>query len=324
MSGAAIRPDLTVVIVNWNGRGILDDCLRSVFARDPGIGLEVIVVDNASTDGSQAMVKTGYPDAILVENAENRGFAAANNQAMRMARGRHVLLLNSDTIVHGDVLLRTVRFLDERPEVGVLACRVLNRDGTDQQVARPAPSWWRLWLWTLGAEKLAGRPTVGVASRQRLDRERDVGYVAGCFLAVPASTVAAVGMLDEEFFFYGEDADWCERIRRAGKRVVQAPIGSIIHLGGASSGPHSYRRDLMLSSGLVVFNRKFRGRVAALAAAGALWTFYASRLVAFRIEGAVRPNESRMARAAGMGKILAGFGPVWALAWRGRSPAASA
>lgn len=324
MSPAHDRPDLSVVIVNWNGRGILDDCLRSVFARDPGIGLEVIVVDNASTDGSQEMVRTGHPKAILVENAENRGFAAANNQAMRQARGRHVLLLNSDTVVHGDVLRETVRFLDARPDVGAMACRVLNVDGTDQQVARPAPYWWRLWLWTLGAEKLAGRPAVGKPSRVRLEGERDSGYLAGCYLAVPASTIAEVGMLDEDFFFYGEDADWCERVRRAGWRVVQAPVGTITHLGGASSGPHSYRRDLMLSSGLAVFNRKFLGRAAGLAAVSALWTCYASRWLAFRAEALVRRNDVRRARADTLGRVVAGFGPVWGVGWRGRPRAAKA
>ena len=318
MTGGEPRPDLTVAIVNWNGRGILADCLCSVFADAAGIRSEVIVVDNASTDGSQAMVKTEFPRATLVENAENRGFAAANNQAMAMARGRHVLLLNSDTIVHGAVLGETVRFLDARPEVGAFACRVLNKDGTEQQVARPAPHWWRLWLWTFGAEKLAGRADAGLPSRDRLEGERDAGTLAGCYLAVPAEVIAKVGMLDESFYFFGEDADWCERIRRSGRRVVQAPVGTITHLGGASSGAHSHRRDLMLVNGLAVFNRKFHGRVAGLLAAAALWSYYLTRLVALRIEGLVRPNAGRKARADRFRRILGDFGPVWGHAWRGR------
>ncbi len=318
MSEAERRPDLTVAIVNWNGRGILADCLRSVFAVDAGIDTEVIVVDNASTDGSQAMVETDFPKATLVANAENRGFAAANNQAMVMARGRHVLLLNSDTIVHGDVLGATVRFLDARPDVGAFACHVQNRDGTEQQVARPAPHWWRLWLWTFGAEKLAGRADAGLPSRDRLEGERDAGTLAGCYLAVPAAVIAAVGMLDESFFFFGEDADWCERIRRSGKRVVQAPVGTITHLGGASSGAHSHRRDLMLVNGLAVFNRKFHGRFAGLLAAASLWSYYLTRLVTLRLETMVRPNPERTARADRFGRILRDFGPVWGHAWRGR------
>jgi GT2 family glycosyltransferase len=318
------RPDLTVAIVNWNGRGILADCLRSVFATDAGIRTEVIVVDNASSDGSQAMVKAEFPGVTLVENGENRGFAAANNQAMSMAHGRHVLLLNSDTVVHGDVLAATVRFLDARPEVGAFACRVLNRDGSEQQVARPAPHWWRLWLWTFGAERLSGRTDAGHPSRDRLEGERDAGMLAGCYLAVPASVVATVGALDERYFFFGEDADWCERIRRAGKQVVQAPVGTITHLGGASSGAHSHRRDLMLVKGLAVFNRKFHGRLAGLASAAALWSYYLTRLVALRLETLVRPNPARVARADRFRRILGEFRGVWGHAWRGRFEAPGA
>jgi GT2 family glycosyltransferase len=318
------RPDLTVVIVNWNGRGILADCLRSVFATDAGVLAEVIVVDNASSDGSQAMVKADFPRAVLVENAENRGFAAANNQAMAMARGRHVLLLNSDTVVHGDALGATVRFLDARPEVGAFACRVLNRDGTEQQVAKPAPHWWRLWLWTFGAELLAGRADAGLPTRDRLKGERDAGMLGGCYLAVPAEVIAKVGMLDENFYFFGEDADWCERIRRSGKRVMQAPFGTITHLGGASSESLSHRRGLMLASGLAVFNRKFHGRFAGLFAAAAVWSYYLTRLWVLRIEVLIRPAPDRKARADRFRRILAEFRPVWGHAWRGHFEAPGA
>jgi hypothetical protein len=141
---------------------------------------------------------------------------------------------------------------------------------------------------------------------------------------VPAAVIAKVGMLDESFYFFGEDADWCERIRRSGKRVVQAPVGTITHLGGASSGAHSHRRDLMLVNGLAVFNRKFHGRVAGLLAAAALWSYYLTRLAALRVEGLVRTNPDRTARADRFRRILGDFGPVWAHAWRGRFAAPGA
>jgi GT2 family glycosyltransferase len=310
--------DLSVLIVNWNGVVILEDCLRSVFATPLGIRLEVVVIDNASSDGSQEMVRLEFPQVRLIENADNRGFSAANNQGMQVARGRHVLLLNSDTIVEGDVLERVVRFLDENPRVGALACRVLNRDRTEQQVARPAPHWWRLWLWTLGAEKLAGRADAGRPSRDQLTVEREVGTLAGCFLAVPSETISVVGMLDEDFYFFGEDADWCERIRRSGRRVVQAPVGTIVHLGGASSGAHSHRRDLMLVNGLAVFNRKFHGRVCALLAVTALWVYYITRYTVLRMQLRLGPEVEREHRAVRFRCVIADFGASWGHAWRGR------
>ena len=119
------RLDLSIVIVNWNTREMLRDCLTSVRSGLRGITAEVIVVDNASTDGSAGMVADTFPEATLIRNAENRGFAAANNQAFERARGRHTLLLNSDTLVHGTVLADSVGYLDAHPKAGAMGCRVL-------------------------------------------------------------------------------------------------------------------------------------------------------------------------------------------------------
>ncbi len=137
---------LSIVIVSWNTREILRECLASTFAglsRDQnglGASTEVIVVENASEDRSAEMVEADFPDAILVQNKENRGFAAANNQAFEIARGQNILLLNSDTIVHGDVLTRSVEYLDADTSIGAMGCRVLNTDGTVQLTCSMYPT----------------------------------------------------------------------------------------------------------------------------------------------------------------------------------------
>ena len=124
--------DLSIIIVNWNMAGMLCDCLASVFSRLGKLKAEVIVVDNGSTDNSVQMVEQNFPETILIRNSENRGFAAANNQALQIARGDFVLLLNSDTVLHGDVLERCVNYMVANPRVGILGCRVMNTDGTLQ------------------------------------------------------------------------------------------------------------------------------------------------------------------------------------------------
>ena len=132
--------DLSIVIVNWNTRALLRDCLLSVRQGLGELNAEVWVVDNGSTDGSQAMLAHEFPKVRLIANPDNRGFAAANNQALKQARGRHVLLLNTDTLVHGSVLPDAVRWLDDHPGVGVLGPRILNRDGSVQNSASAFPS----------------------------------------------------------------------------------------------------------------------------------------------------------------------------------------
>ena len=145
---------LTIIIVNWNTRQMLKECLASVCAGIDLNRVELIVVDNASEDGSPQMVETEFGDAILVKNTENRGFAAANNQGLELATGRHVLLLNSDTIVHGDVLERSIGYLDAHPDVGAMGCRVLNPDGTVQITGSRFPTLVNLMLLTSGLWRL--------------------------------------------------------------------------------------------------------------------------------------------------------------------------
>lgn len=264
---ANVGPDLSIVIVNWNTLAMLRDCLRTVVEGLGDTESEVIVVDNASTDGSQAMVRTEFPQFALIENAENRGFSAANNQAMRIAGGRYLLLLNSDTLVHGTVLQDSIHYMDAHPNVGAFGCRVLNTDGTVQKTCSMFPSPLNMALVTSGAHRLKwpkffGRYQMNDWAR---DSERDVDVVFGCYLMVRREVIEQVGMLDEDFFFYGEETDWCRRIAEAGSAVRFAPVGVITHHGGGTVRSLNYRRNILLASGIVRLQLKHRSMASAVA-----------------------------------------------------------
>ena len=305
--------DLSIVIVNRNTRDLLADCLDSVFPRLGDLTAEVIVVDNASADGSADMVAQRFPRVRLIRNAENRGFAAANNQAFEIATGRHVLLLNNDTLVHGDVLPASVRYLDARPEVGAMGCRVENADGSTQFTCSRFPTFANLALQTLGLNRISRGPAA-LRRYQMLDwdrdDERDVEVISGCYLMVRREVLAEVGALDEAFFCYGEETDWCRRIAEAGWALRFAPVGRITHFGSGTTRSLNHRRDLMLTEGTVRLHRKHGGLGAALAVWALLLAFNVSR-AAFWSLGQLAGREGFADRARHFRTICRD----WARAW---------
>jgi hypothetical protein len=257
------------------------------------------------------MVATAFPQVRLIRNGDNRGFAAANNQAIRQATGRHVLLLNSDTLVHEGVIDASVRYMDEHPHVGAMGCKVLNADGTVQTTCSRFPTLLNLALLTTGLFKVPGIPG---ARRYRMedwkrDDERDVEVVSGCYLLVRGDALEQVGLLDESFFFFGEETDWCRRFSEAGHAVRFAPVGTITHFGGGSSKSLNSRRDLMLTEATVRLHRKHGGIAAAAAAWSILLVFNASRYVYWAAKSLLerRPIE----RANHFRGVVAGFLGAW-------------
>lgn len=256
---------LSIVVVNWNTLDMLRDCLASTFAGLGDLSAEVIVIDNASEDGSPDMVAKEFPDAVLIRNTDNRGFAAANNQGFEIAQGRHILLLNSDTIVHGTVLAESVAWLEAHPDVGAMGCRVLNTDGTMQPTCHMFPSVLNQFLMATGLWKLKRPRFFGrmhMTDWQR-DSERAVETISGCYLLVRRKVMDQVGLLDEDFFFFGEETDWCKRMRDAGWRLMFAPVGEITHHGGGSVKKLNHKRDVMLTGAKVRLHRKHNGAFAA-------------------------------------------------------------
>lgn len=227
--------DLSISIVSWNTRGMLDDCLRSVYASTSDLRFEVIVVDNASTDGSPEMVRASYPQVKLIQNDCNAGFARANNQALRIARGRYFLLLNSDTLVSEGAFARMVAWMDAHPEVGACGPLLTNADGSLQ------PSWAAIPTLATELRGVHDRRVNGIdpslMSVPQIEKlgPFEVGWVGGACLMARRSAIDTVGPMDEGYFMYCEETDWCWRIRRAGYSVALFPGSTITHLGGASS-----------------------------------------------------------------------------------------
>jgi len=257
--------DLSIAIVNWNGVAVLRNCLDSIFGTSQGIQFEVIVVDNASHDESVAVVETEFPQVQLLRNRQNLGFAAANNQAFAVARGRYVLLLNNDTVVLGGALAKSVRYLDDNPNVGALGCRIEFPDRSFQTSCFRFSGLLELFLVRL--------LPLGTVANERLDMGRywgrqfneptEVDVVAGCFMLVRREVIGAVGGLDEDFFMYGEDEEWCSRIKRAGWRVIYFPGSTIIHLHRFSSKRARRALSVIESMSSVLVLHKRRGPLTA-------------------------------------------------------------
>ncbi len=257
--------DLSVIIVNWNVRDLLRRCLQSIFANLPACRLEIIVVDNASGDGSAEMARTEFPQVRLIANPDNRGFPAANNQGLAVARGRYVLLLNPDTEVLSDALETMVAFADTHPDVGVVGPQLLNPDGTVQSSRRRFPTlatalFESTWLQPYAPRRLLER--YYVLDRPD-DQVQDVDWVTGAALMARREAVEQVGPLDEGFFMYCEELDWCRRFREAGWRVVYLPTARIVHHVGKSSEQVLPARHIHFQTSKVRYFRKYHGPVAA-------------------------------------------------------------
>jgi len=257
-----LEPEISIIIVNWNTCDILRNCLASILVPRDEIDYEVIVIDNGSTDGSTEMIKNEYPHVNLIQNNKNFGFAVANNQGIGIAKGRYILLLNSDTIILNAALSKTVSFADAHSNAAVVGCRVLNPDGTLQPTCFMYPSLLNMLLSASYLYKLF--PKSKFFGRERMtwwDRsnELEVDVVTGCFMLVNRKAIEQVGLMDRCFFMYGEETDWCYRFKRAGWKIIFTPCAEIIHIGGQST--RHVRQEMLIQQRISIlqFIRKHKG-----------------------------------------------------------------
>jgi len=225
--------DISCIIVNWNTKQLLIDCLSSIQKTVRGREYEVLVVDNASQDGSPQAVQQLFGSAVrLIENSENRGFARANNQALRLAGGKYIFLLNSDTVLRPDTVDGLAAFLDGHPDAAMAGPRMVGADGTAQNSYDNFP--------TLATELLNKSilrllfPGTYSGKSAKKQEPFEVDSLIGACIAVRAEAVHAVGLFDEDYFFFLEETDWCLRMRRAGWKIYHVPQVEVVHLQGQS------------------------------------------------------------------------------------------
>lgn len=230
---------LSIILVSYNTREILNNALTKVYEQTQMSDFEVIVVDNDSHDGSADMVAQFFPQAKLIRHDQNAGFAAGNNLGITMARGDYILLLNSDAYVFDDSLIDTVNYMEAHPETGIMGPQLVCEDGSPQPSARQFPSPWQKLRVLSGFEsRHASYETYYDYYTSQSDihpEPRKVDWVPGTYFMIRREVIDQIGVLDERFFMYFEEVDYCLRATRAGWNVVFNPGIPIIHLGGQSS-----------------------------------------------------------------------------------------
>ncbi|MBE0432186.1 glycosyltransferase [candidate division WOR-3 bacterium] len=257
--------DLSIIIVNYNVKAFLEQCLIAIERALGGLDIEVFVVDNASVDGSQSMVRKRFPQVRLIENTANVGFSTANNQALKLAQGKYVLLLNPDTLIQEDTLTVLKRFLDARPDVGAVGCKLLNPDGSFQIASRRSfPTPWVafcriVWLSRIFPKsRLFGQYNVTYLDP---DAEAEVDVLSGSLMMLRKSVIDQAGYFDEDYFMYGEDIDLCYRIKKAGWKIVYTPSTKAIHYKGESTKKSEFSVISTFYSTMLTFvNKHFGGR----------------------------------------------------------------
>lgn len=247
--------DLSIIIVSFNTRQILIDCMESIYRHTQGIAFEVLVVDNASTDGSPQAITERFPEVALIRNSANRGFSAANNQAIRQSRGRYAVLLNSDTLLIENCFQKIVRYLDAHPEFSIITPQVIDKN--DQVCSMrlwedtPKDAFWRI----LGKYDVAGEN-----KKMGAIETKEVETIGGSCFMIRRSLFDAIGLLDEGYFLYNEEDDFCRRARRQGYKVCYYPETSIKHLHGKSTHQPQIREKVIIEtykSNLRFFNKHY-------------------------------------------------------------------
>ena len=246
--------DISIVIVNWNTKELLLDCLASLYAKVKELNFEVFVVDNASSDGSVEAVRVQYPQVQIIQNEKNLGFAAANNKALRVMQGKYALLLNTDAIVTEGAIAKLFHYMESHGEVAMSCGQLLNADGTKQNSIANFPT-----LLTLLANETLLRillPKSFPSKRRDYRAPIPVESCIGACLMVRKKAMDEVGLLDERYFFFMEETDWALAMRRAGWKSCFVPDARIYHLQGQSAG-HNVRARIMFYRARYQYFRKW-------------------------------------------------------------------
>jgi GT2 family glycosyltransferase len=300
-------PDLSIVIVTWNVRDLLRDCLHSIQESCGGPDLDVIVIDSASTDDTAQMIRREFPAVRLIEPGANIGFSKGNNLGIEASTGRYLLILNPDTRVRGQALGELVSYLDTHPEVGVIGPQLLNPDGTIQSSSRRFPTLWTGIFESTWLQPIA--PRCVLRRYYMLDFQDDetvqADWVSGAAFVVRREAIEQVGGFDESFFMYSEEIDWQKRIKEAGWQVVYYPQAQVLHYGGKASEQVAAQRHIHFQTSKVQYFHKHHGPLAGTFMRLYLLNHYALQLVLEGMKGLVgHKRQLRKERARAYWQVL--------------------
>jgi GT2 family glycosyltransferase len=286
---------LSIVVLCWNDRGIIGECLRSICTNSHACDYEVIVCDNGSTDGSVGFIRSSYPAVQVIENGKNLRFAKANNVGIGAACGEYTLILNPDTIIGKGTLDMIVSLADRHPEAGAFGCRVLNADLSYQISARPFASLHAEWIAALCLRRLGHLHEWFAADSYpgwNGMTERRVDWISGCFMLVRSDLLRSLGGFDERFFYYYEDMDLCRRIWESGHSILYSPTATIVHLGGRSTKTRFPALGFLLDSQVTryLYYYKYSGRRGVRRARHVALVATSLRLFAYRVKELMHPT----------------------------------
>ncbi|ANB59250.1 glycosyltransferase family 2 protein [Anoxybacteroides amylolyticum] len=256
--------DISVIIVNYNTPKLTVGAIESILKSKTKYSYEIIVVDNHSSDNSVHIIKGKFPNVAVIENKQNVGFSKANNQAIKLSKGRYILLLNSDTIVKEDTIEKMIEFMDKNKKVGASGCEVVLPNGElDRACHRGFPTPEASFYYLVGLARLfpkSPRFNQYHLGYMNLNEPHPIDCLVGAFMIVRREVIKQVGLLDEQFFMYGEDIDWCYRIKQAGWEIYYCPFTSIIHYKGASSKKKPFKIVYEFHRAMFLFHKKHYAR----------------------------------------------------------------
>ena len=276
---------ISVVIPAYNEEKLIGNCLRALIAQKPSSDFEIIVVDNASEDDSADMVKAEFPYVKLIKNCKNLGFAMANNIGIASSVANYLCLINSDVIVDRNCIKKLVQYLKENRNVGMVGPLIKNPDGTVQLSCYGYPTIWNIFCSAMGLHWIfpGSKLFDGKMIYWPHDSVRSVEFLNGCFWCVRREALDSVGMLDENFFMYGEDIDWCKRYRDAGWDVVHYPGAEAIHFGGASSANAPIRFYIEMEKANLQYWEKHHGKFMKYIYNATIYLLQLNRLIAYSV-----------------------------------------
>src|SRR3989344_2467039 len=280
--------DLSVIIVNWNTKKLLEDCLRSIFKFTKDVSFEVIVADNGSTDGSQAMVKKKFPQVKLITNKDN-------NKGIKLARGKYILLLNSDTYLIENSFKKIIEGVNKFDDLGAMGPLLLNEDRSIQQSVGFFPNIPQIFWWMTFIDDLPGGTFLKpyhVDHDSFYKNQHEVDWITGAAFLIPKKVVGKIGMLDEKIFMYGEDFEWCFRIKKAGFKVYFSQSAKIVHIGGGSVNKIRTNAFVGEFRGLEYFYKKYKSHASLQILRFLLKMGTLLRIAAFAIFGRIKTAKS--------------------------------